>query len=109
MKTLKAFKKRVIIGIALLGIAVVINTAVADVTNQMQPVNNQPNLHTVTVAQSETPNASNDKNAASSKKEEAEVRRDENKESSGAKKVLKNFRPSEQIEAEQAVDFPYDI
>jgi hypothetical protein len=34
----------------------------------------------------------------------------EEKESSGVtKKPLKDFQPSEKIEAEQAVDFPYDI
>ncbi len=35
---------------------------------------------------------------------------DENQTSTGGKKKpVKTFRPSERIEAEQAVDFPYDI
>jgi hypothetical protein len=79
-------------------------------TNQTQPAGNQPNSGMIRLAQKETQNATNDENSTASEKEADQTSSDEKKESGGVKKrPLKDFRPSEQIEAEQAVDFPYDI
>jgi hypothetical protein len=64
----------------------------------------------VFVAQSETQTATNEKNASSPASKEPESKADEKKESTSVKKKpLKDFQPSERIDAEQAVDFPYDI
>ena len=64
----------------------------------------------VTVAQNETQTATNEKNAPSPISKESESKAEEKKESTNVKKEpLKDFQPSERIEAEQTVDFPYDI
>ena len=64
----------------------------------------------VTVAQNETQTATNEKNAPSPISKESESKAEERKESTNVKKEpLKDFQPSERIEAEQTVDFPYDI
>ncbi len=69
-----------------------------------------PNQDTVIVAQNETQTATGDAKPPSTQNKEPETQTDEKKESTGeTKKPLKDFQPSEQIEAEQAVDFPYDI
>ena len=111
VKLLAAFKRPAIFGVALLGILVVAGGAArAGTTNQAGPVWKQPNSTTVIVAQNETQTATNDKSTPSSESKESESKTDEKKESSGVKKKpLKDFQPSERIEAEQAVDFPYDI
>jgi len=111
VKILAELKRLAIIGVALLGFLVIVNWAArAGTTNQAGPVWKQPNSYTVIVAQNETQTATNDKNAPSSESKEPESKTDEKKESSGVKKKpLKDFQPSEKIEAEQAVDFPYDI
>ena len=101
VKTLAGVKRLAIIGVALLGFLVIVNWAARAGTS---------NPYTVIVAQNETQTATNDKNAPSSESKEPESKTDEKKESSGVKKKpLKDFQPSEKIEAEQAVDFPYDI
>jgi hypothetical protein len=101
VKTLAGFKKLAIIGIALLGFVVVVKWDTrADTSNP----------YTVTVAQNETQKATREKKTPSPNSTEPESKTDEEKESTGAKKKpLKDFQPSERIEAEQAVDFPYDI
>jgi hypothetical protein len=101
VKTLAGFKKLAIIGVALLGFLVVVKwEARADTSNP----------YIVTVAQNETQTATNEKNASSPTSKEPESKADEKKESTGVKeKPVKDFQPSERIEAEQAVDFPYDI
>ena len=111
VKILAEFKRLAIIGVALLGFLVIVNWAArAGTTNQAEPVWKQPNSYTVIVAQNETQTATNDKNAPSSESKKPESKTDEKKESTGVKKKpLKDFQPSEKIEAEQAVDFPYDI
>ena len=64
----------------------------------------------VTVAQNETQTATDEKQTSSPGSAESEHKTDEEKESTGVKeKPLQDFQPSERIEAEQAVDFPYDI
>jgi hypothetical protein len=101
VKTLAGFKKLTVFSVALLGFLVVLNwDARADSSNPYR----------VTVAQNETQTATNEKNPSSPVSKEPESRTDEKKESTDVKeKPLKDFQPSERIEAEQAVDFPYDI
>jgi hypothetical protein len=101
MKTLAGFKKPVIIVVALLGFLVVLKWDVRADTSNPYPV---------TVAQNETQTATDEKQTSSPGSTEPEHKTDEEKESTGVKeKPLKDFQPSERIEAEQAVDFPYDI
>jgi hypothetical protein len=101
VKTLAGFKGHAIIAVALLGFLVIAKWDV-----QAEPSNS----YRVTVAQNETKTATNEKKASSSTSKEPESKTDEKKESTSVKrKPLKDFQPSERIEAEQAVDFPYDI
>ena len=106
-----AFKKLTILVLALLGVVVIANRAVwAGTANPAKPVWKQSDSIAISVAQNETQTATNDKPAPSSESKESESKTEEKKESSDAKKKpLKDFQPSERIEAEQAVDFPYDI
>ena len=100
-KTLKNFKILTIISVALLGFIAVINWADRADSSER---------NTVIVAQNETQTATNDKDESSAEVKERKINTDEKKESAGvAEKPLKDFQPSEKIEAEQAVDFPYDI
>ena len=100
-KTLAGFKRLAVVVVAMLGFLV---TANGDVQA------NTSNPYRITIAQNETQKASNEKTASSPTKKESESKADEKKESTSAKeKPLKDFQPSERIEAEQAVDFPYDI
>jgi hypothetical protein len=101
LKILTNFKRLAIIGVALLGLVVVVKWDIrADTSNP----------YTVTVAQNETQTATNEKKTTPPMSTEPESKTDEEQKSSGVeKKPLKNFQPSEKIEAEQAVDFPYDI
>jgi hypothetical protein len=100
-KTLTHLKMLTIIGVALLGFVAGINWAVrAESSDQDTPI----------VAQNETQKATDKKNASPPESREPEIKTGEAQESTAAKKrPLKDFKPSEQIEAEQAVDFPYDI
>ena len=101
VKTLTGFKRLVIIMVALLGFLVVVNWAARAGTS---------NPYTVIIAQSATQTATDEKNAPSPASKEPESKTDEKQDSTGdKKKPLKDFHPSEKIEAEQAVDFPYDI
>ena len=101
MKTLSGFNKLTLLGVALLGFLLVPEwEARADLSNPYR----------VTVAQNQTQTATSEKNTSSPEGKESEANTDEEKESTEAKeKPLKDFKPSERIEAEQAVDFPYDI
>ena len=101
VKTLADFKRLTIIAFAILGFLVIAKWDVrADTSNPYR----------ITVAQNETQTATNEKNASSPTSKEPESKADEKEESTSAKeKPLKDFQPSERIEAEQAVDFPYDI
>ena len=111
MTLFAAFKKPAIFGIALLGFLVIVNqAALAETTHPAKPIWKQPNSNALFVAQNDTQRAGNDKGAPSSESSESESKTDEKKDSTSAKKKpLKDFKPSEKIEAEQAVDFPYDI
>lgn len=110
VKTFATFKKGFVIAVSLLGIALSFNSSRAASTHEAQPAVDQPNTAVSILAQNETQNATRDENAASSEKETVESGSDEKKESDDVKKrPLKDFQPSEKIEADQAVDFPYDI
>ncbi len=111
VKTLTGFKRLVIIMVALLGFLVVKNWAArAGTSNPVLPDRKQQNQYAVVVAQNETQTSPKEKTAGSHESQESESKTDEKQESTGdKKKPLKDFHPSEKIEAEQAVDFPYDI
>ncbi len=111
VKILAAFKRPAIFSAAMLCFLVIVNRAApADTMNQAQPVSKRSNSNTFIVAQNESETATNDKGAPSSESTESESKTDEKKKATGVeKKTLKDFRPTEKIEAEQAVDFPYDI
>jgi cytoskeletal protein RodZ len=101
VKTLAGVKRLAIIGVALLGFLVIVNWAARAGTS---------NPYTVIVAQNETQTSPKEKTVGSPESQESESKTDEKQESTGdKKKPLKDFHPSEKIEAEQAVDFPYDI
>jgi hypothetical protein len=99
--TLTNFKMLTLISVALLGFVAGINSAArADSSYQDAPI----------VAQNETQTASDEKNPSPTESKQPEIKAGEAQESTAAKKrPLKDFKPSEQIEADQAVDFPYDI
>jgi len=103
VKTLAGFKRLTLIGVALLSFLIIIKwDAQADTS--------YPYPYTLIVAQNETTPATSEKNGPPPISTEPESETDEKKESAGVKeKPLKDFQPSEKIEAEQAVDFPYDI
>jgi hypothetical protein len=64
----------------------------------------------VMIAQNATQPPASHEPATSTEDQKTESSTAEKKEAEKPSKTpLKNFRPSEQIEAEQAVDFPYDI
>jgi hypothetical protein len=102
-KTLINFKTLTISGVAILGFVAGINGAVrADSSSGHDDA--------LIVAQNEAQTATGEKSAPSTESREPETKAGEAQESTATpKKSLKNFKPSEQIEAEQAVDFPYDI
>ncbi|MBT8366133.1 MAG: hypothetical protein KJP23_15650 [Deltaproteobacteria bacterium] len=101
MKALASFKKQAIIAVALLGFVVDAKWDAWSMTF---------NLGSLTVVQVETQTNGNDEKTPSPVSTEPKSKPDEKKEATGIKeKPLKDFKPSEKIEAEQAVDFPYDI
>lgn len=111
LKIFTGFKKLAIITAAILGFWVIANWAVpAGPSYQPLPDQKQSKQHPVVLAQSETQSSTKEKTAPSTESSASESKIQEKEESVGAQeKPLKEFRPSERIEAEQAVDFPYDI
>ena len=84
--------------------------AQAQTLNPAAPVWKGSNEFKMIVAQKEVQTGTSDKRAPTAESKESKSNTDKKKESSDAKKkALKDFKPSERIEAEQAVDFPYDI
>jgi len=110
-KIFTGFKKLAIITVTILGLGVIANWAVpAGPSYQPLPDQKQSKQDPVVVAQSETRTTTKEKAAPASESSASESKTQEKKESAGTQeKPLKEFRPSERIEAEQAVDFPYDI
>ena len=113
MKTQKSlgFKRLMFIILALAGMGVVTNAIVAnDAVDAIRLVQKPITLAAVIIAQSATETSEPQEKTSSSESQPSESKVEEKKESSAPpKKTLKKFRPSERIEAEQAVDFPYDI
>ena len=111
MTKFSVLKRLAIFVLALLFAMVSANRAAqAETLNPAAPVWKWSDAYTMIVAQNETQTAPSDKGAPRSESKEAGSKTDNKKESSDAKKKpLKDFKPSERIEAEQAVDFPYDI
>jgi len=101
VKPLAYFNRPAIIGVALLGFLPMVNGSAAT---------GPSHLYAMVVAQNETQPTAEDNNAAAPQNNKPEIETDEKKAPTGAdKKPSKDFQPSEKIEAEQAVDFPYDI
>ena len=111
LKIFTGFKKLAIISVTILGLGVIANWALpAGPSYQPLPDQKQSKQPPVLFAQSQTQTTTQEKTAPSSESSTSESRNQEKKESDEAReKPLKEFRPSERIEAEQAVDFPYDI
>jgi len=111
LKIFTGLKKLAIIIVTILGFGVIANWAVpADPSYQPLPDQKQSKQQRMVVAQSETRTTTKEKTAPSSESSASESKTQEKKESAGTQeKPLKEFRPSERIEADQAVDFPYDI
>jgi hypothetical protein len=111
VKIYKAFKRVAIFVLALLGFLVSVNWTVrAETVKPADTVWKRSDSYIIIIAQTETQTTANDKRAPASKNKESESKTDETKEPREVKKnPLKDFKPSERIEAEQAVDFPYDI
>lgn len=64
----------------------------------------------IIVGQSQTGTSTPETDSRPSESAESESRAEEGQNSTAAeKKPLKDFQPTEKIEADQAVDFPYDI
>jgi hypothetical protein len=105
------FKILAIITIGLLGSLGIENWTVrAGTSYQSLPYQEQPIQDSVVVAQNETQTTTQEKTEPSSESNASESQTQKKKTSAEAKqRPLKDFRPSERIEAEQAVDFPYDI
>ena len=114
MKTKKTscFKRLAIVTLALAGIGVVFDNGFipAAAVGQISPVQNQKDTAAIVVAQSSTPTSTPQKTETPAENQRSESQTEEKEKSTEPReKKLKDFRPSEQIEAEQAVDFPYDI
>jgi hypothetical protein len=111
LKIFTGFKKPAIITFAILGFWVFANWALpAGPSYQALPDQKQSKQHPVVVAQNDTRPTTKAKTAPSSESSAPESKTQDKKESAETReKPLKEFRPSERIEAEQAVDFPYDI
>ena len=78
------------------------NNQVPDTENQVPKA--------VIAGQSQTPASTAQTNSQASEGRESESQNQEGQNSGAAeKKPLKEFKPTEKIEADQAVDFPYDI
>lgn len=97
--------------VAIAGMGMVANAiASADATNTFRAVQKSKTLEAVTIAQSTTQTSEPQEKTSPSEADPAESKAAEKNESPApTKKPFKKFRPSERIEAEQAVDFPYDI
>jgi hypothetical protein len=101
MNTLTDFKR-----LTLIGVVVVVFAAGGYWTARAESSDQDAGI----VAQSDTQTATDEKKAPSTENKEPQIKTDKGPESTTAKKKpLEDFQPSEKIEAEQAVDFPYDI
>ena len=116
-------KCTLVLGIGLLIIGLhpgpeMINSAVRAASSQKDPLPSSSDFSTlqdIALAQLEKETKTEKEKTESSPEPDAwdsekETKTEKSKQESGAKpKPLKSFVPSEKIEADQAVDFPYDI
>ena len=111
LKIFTRFKKLTTTAITILCFLACVNWAVPAGTAYQPPLDQKrPKQPPVMVAQNETRTTTGEKTAPNSEGSASESKTREQKESEEAReKPLKEFRPTERIEAEQAVDFPYDI
>jgi len=111
LKGFTGFKKSAVLTVSILGFWVTATQAVpAGPSVQPLPGQKQAKQHPVVIAQSETRTTTQEKTAPPSDSSASDSETQEKTESAGAQEQpLKEFRPTERIEADQAVDFPYDI
>ena len=111
LKTFTGFKKRTTTAIAILCFFASANWVVpAGPEYQLHLDQKRPKQPPVMLAQNEVRTTTEEKTTPSSEDSASESKTREMKASEeNREKPLKEFRPSERIEAEQAVDFPYDI
>jgi hypothetical protein len=106
------FKKFAVITAVLMGFVLLDKWPVcgAGASNSAMPDKGKQASHAMIVGQSQTPTSTPATNSQTSESRESESRTQEAADSKApAKKPLKDFQPTEKIEADQAVDFPYDI
>jgi hypothetical protein len=105
------FKKFTVITAILMGFVLMGSRPVcAGAPNDQVPNNGKQNPNAMIVGQSQTPASTPQTNSQASESRDSEPRSQEAQNSEATeKKPLKNFQPTEKIEADQAVDFPYDI
>lgn len=104
-------KKFTILAVALLGLALAENWRVcAGASGNRVPPKEDQRLKTMIVAQGPTGVSAPEADSSTSESSEPEPQGQEERDPAAAKKKpLKDFQPTERIEADQAVDFPYDI
>jgi hypothetical protein len=105
MKTIFLHKSQLLVFSALLTVGLTVSPACQFVTTQVGLVFAQDSGNK---AREKEKNGSSDEHIESETKIESKSKKNDSP--SGTKsKPLKRFVPSEEIDAEQAVDFPYDI
>ena len=104
-------KKTIMITVALLGLLLVDNApACAEASNERMPNEGSRRQNAVVDGQNQAGASIPETNSRTSEEIESESRPPEEPNSAGPKKKpIKDFQPTEKIEADQAVDFPYDI
>jgi hypothetical protein len=104
-------KKFAVISFVLMGFMLSGHRSVcAGAPNNQMPNKGKQVPKALIAEQSQTPTSTPPTNSRTSDSRESESRTQETEAPAATeKKPLKDFQPSEKIEADQAVDFPYDI
>lgn len=110
-KTSAGFKAFAIISIALISVVLAGNRPVcAGAADYPLPHVQSRRPDAIIVGQSQTPATPPQTNSRTSESSESESGTPEEQNSQAAEReALRDFRPTEKIKADQAVDFPYDI
>ena len=110
-KIATGFKNFTVITAILMGFVLINGRPVcAGAPSDAVPDKGKQHPNAMLVGQSQTPASTPQKNSQASESRDSESRSQEAQNSGAAeKKPLKEFKPTEKIEADQAVDFPYDI
>jgi hypothetical protein len=105
------FKKFAVISVVLMGFILSGHRPVcAGAPNDPVPNKGKQHPNALLADQSQTPTSTPPTNSRTSDSRESESRTQETEAPAATeKKPLKEFKPTEKIEADQAVDFPYDI